>query len=455
MVLGSKITSPAQAPGPKGWPWVGILPAILRKGMMEVFLQIQRDHGDIAKFTMAGQTTWLLSKADHAERVLLTHRDKYAKGKMYDNFRLLAGDGLVTSEGDLWKRQRKIAQPSFHHQSLRKMASSMIHAIQRTIDTWEATIPDGTVIDIYDSMMRMTLQILGETLFSRDLSLDADRSTAAFAEVLEAISQRGNSLFSLPLSIPTPANLHMRRSLRLLDEIVYGMIDERKGREAEHHDLLSMWLLATDEDGHSLPRKLVRDEVITLMLAGHETTGLGLTWLWYLLSQNPHAEASLHDEIHTQLNGADPTFEDLPKLGTTGMSFSETLRMYSPVWIYGRNVVEEDEIDGHRILPGEMVMLFPYFIHHDPRHWDEPYSFRPERFEPSTAKQRHRYAYFPFSSGPRVCIGNLFSMAEAQLAISMIARRFRFRLAPGFQPLAEPQITFRPKTGMKMTLHRR
>ena len=444
-----------ELPGTSGWPLVGHIPDISRKGLFEMIASHRETLGDIFRFRLGKKEMVVLIHPEHIKHTYLTHRDNYRKDEAYDNIRILVGDGLLTVQDEQWRHRRRTMQPAFHRDSIIAMTEEMKDATLDLLKEWEPRFKADQSVDIYSEMMHVTLDIIGRTLFNLRLNDKADRSAEAFSIALEHISERGNNLFNLPLSVPTPSNIRFRRSIELLDKLGYDIIEDRRKNDKEHHDLLEMLLKATDEHGELLTQKTIRDELVTMFLAGHETTAIALSWTWYLLSQHPEVEAKLHEEWEEVLQGRPATADDLPNLPYSKMVFQEAMRLYSPVWSGGRNAVADDMIDGYHINAGSIVVICPYFTHRHPDFWEDPERFWPERFSPENSKGRHKFAYVPFSVGPRMCIGNHFSTFEAQILLPTIGQKYRFALDPTHKVEKNFQITLRPKHGLYMFPHAR
>jgi cytochrome P450 len=451
------MATPSSLPRSPGRPLVGHLFEVMQRGLFPVVCEHWLRHGDAFELRMGSKRIGVFVHPDAAEAVLVTQRDEFVKGVAYEQIRLLVGQGVLTAEGERWKQQRRTIQPCMNRGALVGLADTMVRATAERVDDWVQR--DVTALDVYPEMMRLALRILGQTLFSVDLSQSADVSTLAFTVALEELSRRGNALFAPPLSWPTPGNRRLRRALQQLDRIVYALIDARTAALARGEpapaDLIALLLDHRDEQGQPMDRRLVHDEIITMFLAGHETTALALTWTWYLLSLHPEVEAKLHDEVDRVLCGRLPTADDLPRLEYTKQVLQESMRVLPPVWSNGRDVARDTALCGHPLGPGQMVMIIPYLTHRHPDFWERPEAFMPERFEAAALRGRHKLAYFPFSAGPRMCVGNHFTMIEAQLALAVIAQRVRFDLRPGHPVVADHQITMRPRHGMQMLLHRR
>ncbi|MEM9458080.1 MAG: cytochrome P450 [Myxococcota bacterium] len=446
-------------PHSPGRPVVGHLFDVMRRTVFPVALEHWHRHGDAFVMQIGSHRVNTFVHPDAVERVLLTQREDFIKGPGYDQIRLLIGDGILTTEGETWRKQRRTIQPCMNRSFLVGFGETMVQATVDMVDAWTEHGEQTFDLDIYPQMLRLALRILGETLFSLDLSTSAEVSTRAFTVALEHLSQRGNQIFAPPLSWPTPGNRRLRRALGQLDEIVYGMIDERQAAldrgEQGPADLISLLLTHRDEAGAPMDRRLVHDEIITMFLAGHETTGLTLTWTWYILSLYPEIEARLHAELDEVLGGRLPTAADLPRLTYTKMILQESMRLLPPVWSGGRDVARDTELAGYALAAGERLMMLPYLTHRHPDFWEHPEAFVPERFAPDKQRGRHKFAYFPFSGGPRRCVGNHFTMIEATLAIAVIGQRVRFDLQPGHPVDRDYQITMRPRHGMRMRVSRR
>jgi cytochrome P450 len=447
-------------PGPRGLPLVGNIPAIVRLGMPAFLRQVHQQYGELVRMKIGGRTMILLGHPDHIRHVLFDNRANYWKGPTYDNFRLLGGNGLVSSEGEFWKRQRRMAAPAFHAEAISALVQLMVDATLDMRHDWEARVAaaaDGVArLDLHDEMTRLTLRIVGESLFGQDLSSDSALSTPAFSVALRAVVERGNTGVALPLWIPTPSNVRLRRALRTLDRLVYTVIERQRAAATGGGRLLEMFMHAVDEEtGQRMDDRQLRDEIITMYVAGHETTALALTWAWHLLSHHPEVTARLEAEVDAVLGGRPPEVKDLPRLKYTRMVLEEAMRLYPPIWSIARDVRADDVIDGYRIPAGSVVLLSQYVVHHRSDLWPQPDRFDPERFEPEAVKQRHRFAYFPFSAGPRVCIGNTFSLIEGTLILAIMCQRHRVLPVLGPDVPADIQVTYRPRGGLPVKVEAR
>ena len=474
MVTKSKTGKP---PGPKGKPLVGSALDFGRAPIKFVTDNFN-EFGDIIYFKLGIRDHYQVNNPDYIKHILQDNNSNYAKAKDYDELKLLLGQGLLTSEGDYWLRHRRIAQPAFHHKQLASLANTMTDSANLMLNNWENLSKTGlrdtpgtrsaanieNNIELGYEMMRVTLEIVSKTLLSTDVTSDVPVVGKALTFALQYVNDRIVSPFTMPTWLPTPKNLRFARYVKMLNKVVLGIIAERrknrdpskKGEKYLENDLLTMLMETSDEEtGHVMNDEQLRDEVMTIFLAGHETSANALTWIWYLLSQHPQIESKLHAELQQVLDGRTPSVEDIPKLKYTKQIIEEGMRLYPPVWIIGRKATADDEIGGYKIPKNSDILIIPYVNHHHPGFWEEPEVFNPERFTPENSKNRHRYHYFPFGGGQRFCIGSNFAMMEMQLLLATIAQRFRLRLAPGHKVEKNPLVTLRPKYGMMMFLEKR
>lgn len=413
------------------------------------FLTRQAALGDVTYLKIGPQTIYFVNHPDHVRDLLVVNADKFVKGRALQRAKVLLGNGLLTSEREFHLRQRRMIQPAFHRNRIADYARSMVEIAELTSSTWS----DGEVRDIDKEMMHLTLRIVAKTLFNAEITDNADKIGAAMTTMVELFN-----FLLLPFSewlekLPLPQSRRFKRARRDLDDVMYTIIEERRRSGEDAGDLLSMLLSAQDEaDGSGMTDEQVRDEALTLFLAGHETTANALTWTWYLLSQNPEAEAKLRAELDAVLNDS-PTIDDLPNLKYTEAVLAESMRLYPPAWAIGRNVVEEHEFGGYAVEPGSLVLVSPYVLQRDPRFWDRPADFVPERWESLSVKEAGAQGiYFPFGGGVRRCIGESFAWTEGILLIATLARKWKFRLEPEQKIGLSPQITLRPKYGMRMQI---
>jgi cytochrome P450 len=426
-----------ELPGPTGWCLFGTFAGFLRGDLLKPFVGLFEKFGPLFRISLPfGQNLVMLAHPDAVEQVLRSRQQNYRKGSVYDGARLLLGNGLVTSEGELWRRQRALANPAFRPAKLEQYLSTMGVCTRALIASW--TPQAGPIpIDAQAQMTRLTLAIAGRTLFGLDLSTQSERASRSFGAALAAIGRRGPANLQVPLWVPTGGNLRLRRALRELDVLVYDIIRRFRAGQAENADqtLLGAYMDSKDPDtGEAMSDRQLRDEVVTLYLAGHETTASLLTWALYWLAKRPDIGKRVTAEIDRHIVNDNPCSDDLKALEYTARFVNEVLRLYPPAWTIARNAVAEDVILGYRIPAGAIVMLSPYLAHRWEEIWADPLRFDPDRFTPEAIKGRHPFAYFPFSLGPRICIGMQFSLLEARLVLSLILRRFNV------EPLLGPEI---------------
>jgi cytochrome P450 len=435
------------APGPRGNLFFGSLPEV-RKDPLRMLMQSFREYGDVVRFTFGPMVVHLIASADGAQQVLAENNKNYGKQtRGFKNLRYVLGNGLLTSEGDFWKRQRRIAQPGFHRQKIIAFAETMVQAAEASAERLEAR--RGQTLDLAAEMSRLTLRIVGETLLGHDPSAAAGEVGNALNYLLHIANVRTSRLIELPPILPTRENRLFRKALRTLDEVVLRIIGERRRNPGNRGDLLSMLMEAKDaETGESMNDQQLRDEAMTIFLAGHETTGMALTFTFLCLSRAPAVLRELREELAQTLNGRSPTLADLPKLRFNRMVLQEAMRLYPPAWLISRSVIGADRIGGYDLPAGSIAFVSPYITHRHPRHWDDAEGFDPRRFEREPAKG----AYYPFGAGPRQCIGTAFAMMEAELVLATLAQRVRLELAPGAPVELDPSITLRPKGGLLMTV---
>jgi cytochrome P450 len=442
-------------PGPKGSPFIGSMKEI-QKDVLGFFTRLPEQYGDFVKFRFLFWEAYFTNDPALIKHVLLDNHRNYNKQNMdYQNLKPLVGEGLLTSDGDFWLRQRRLIQPAFHKARIQAFSEIMTGSTLEMLERWQQHDPKRP-LDITGEMMRLTLSIVGKALFSQDLSQEAATVGEAFSIANEEISLRFRSLFNPPLWVPTQRNRRFASASNSLNSVVDEIIKTRRaelsrGDDQAHQDLLSMLIKARDENsGEGMTDSQLRDEVMTLLLAGHETTANALSWSWFLLSQNPEAEQRLDEELERVLNGRTPNMDDLSKLEYTRWVIQESLRLYPPAWMISRKAIEQDEFNGYLIPTGAIIEISPYVTHRHPKYWDDPLRFIPERFQRDQSEKRPPFAYFPFGGGPRLCIGRDFAMAEAQLVLATIASRYCLEMVPGYPVEPEPLITLRPKFGLQM-----
>ena len=436
-------------PGPGGSTFAFLF-GDRRRDPLAFFTKIARDYGDVSQLRLLNFRTLFINHPDDIEDVLVNKARKFEKGRVMKANMRLFGEGLLTSEGDFWLRQRRLAQPAFHRARVAAYGTTMVEYAERAMRGWNS----GEVRDIHEDMMEITLQIVGKALFNAELTRDAKEVGETMEVLLKLAADFGKSIL-IPLWVPTPRNLRARMGIRRIEKIIYRIIAQKRAEASDTGDLLSMLLAVQDEDGSRMTDKQLRDETITLFLAGHETTANALSWTIWLLAQNPAAEKKFLDELAGVLNGRAPSVEDMPKLTYTANILTESMRLYPPAWGMARLVKEEVEVAGYKLVPGNGVACAQWVVHRDARWFDEPKRFLPERWEGDLAKRLPRFAYFPFGGGPRQCIGNSFALMEATLILATIAQKFRFKLVEGHpvKPLAS--ITLRPQRGIRAALEAR
>ncbi len=420
------------------------------------YTRVWHELGDVVMLSALHTYRWyLVVHPSGVERVLQTNQSNYRKPRVFkQSVGLLTGLGLVTSEGEFWRRQRRLAQPAFHRQRLALLGERMARAAVEMTDRWEQTYArTRETFDVAEEMTALTVRIAAETLFGADISRDAAEFSAALKVALAHVSRRMRTPFNVPEFIPTARNRRFNAARRALDQIVFRIIGGRRRDAADRGDLLSMLMLARDEEtGEAMDDRQVKDEVMTLLIAGHETTAAGLAWAWSLLSGSARARGRLGAELSTVLGGRAPGVEDLPRLAYTRQVFEETMRLYPPAWGQPREAVAGDEIGGFRIEPGRLVLVSQYLTHRHPDFWERPEEFEPERFAPENAAGRPRFAYFPFGGGARQCIGNHFAMMEAQLVLAAVAQRFFPEVPEGRRPELDATFSLRPLGGVPVSL---
>jgi cytochrome P450 len=439
---------PPRAPG----SLAGILRA-LREDPLGFLSATQRQHGDVVGFRLFLWRVVLVSHPDGVRQVLQERHSAYSKDNVdYRMLKPVLGEGLVTSDGALWRRQRRLMQPAFHRERIAALGGLMTARTERMLERWAPAVARGEVVDVAAEMSRLALDIVSRALFRVDVAGLADRISAAVTTLNHHVSRRFESPIGLLLAGLPPLLPQARRALRTLDEVVLGIIREQR-RGGGDGGLVSTLLELRDEaTGEGMTDRQLRDEVMTLMLAGHETTANALAWTWYLLARHPVVAERLRAELARVLGGRPPSVADLPRLGYTRMVIDEVMRLYPPAWLISRKAKEEDVIGGYRIPAGATVALSPWVTHRHPECWDAPDAFDPERFTSERAAHRPRFAYFPFGGGPRLCIGNTFALTEAQLVLATVAQRYRLELLPGWEPTPEPLVTLRPRGGLPMRI---
>jgi cytochrome P450 len=438
--------------GPKNPPIVGHLYAF-RSNPLSFLIKAAREYGDLVYFKVAKQNMYLVNHPDYVREILVTNQSNFMKSRALQRSKMLLGEGLLTSEGQYHLRQRRLVQPAFHRERLAGYAAAMSETALRVRDRWQA----GSSMDVSVEMAKLTLSVVAKTLFSADVESEASEIGQAMTAVLEMFR-----FLLLPFSeqlskLPLPSIRRFEKARAKLDATIYGLIRERRKSGVDTGDLLSMLLFSQEEekndeekDSGGMSDKQVRDEALTLFLAGHETTANALTWTWYLLSQNPEVERRLHAELDAVLGGRAPVLADVGELRYTEKVLSEALRLYPPAWAIGRMAKGNFELDGVEIAAGSICILSPYLVQRDARWFPEPEKFEPERWTPEARESRPKFAYYPFGGGARVCIGERFAWMEGVIVLAAIAQKWRLRLVPGQRVEPLPLITLRVKNGLRM-----
>ena len=452
MAAGRKTPLAERPPGPKGTRIMGVMGDFNRDslGFIE---RAQRDYGDVVWMRFLYVPALFLYHPNEVEYVLATNPRNFLKSMSLRSnfFQRLVGNGLLTSQGEEWKRQRRLSSPAFHRERIAAYAATMVDFTRRLTANWR----DGEPRDMHREMMRLTLEIVVSCLFRADVSTDVDHVGDTLKELVKPFASQATVSWILNNRLPTPAHLRFHRQAKRIDDVVYRIIAERRASNQDEGDLLSMLLAARDEDGSQMNDRQLRDEVMTLFLAGHETTALTLAWTWYLLGTNPEAEKRFHDELDEVLDGRAPTMADLPRLKYTEQIAKECMRLYPPAYGLGREAIEDCEIGGYPVPAGTQVFMFQWVTQRDPRFFDQPHQFIPERWTTDFVERLPKYAYFPFGGGPRACIGASFAMMELILVLATIGQKFRLPLVPDHPVEIFPAMSLRPKHGVKVRVERR
>jgi len=456
MTIGDTPLAARVPPGPRGNVVLGSIGDIYRDRLRFV-LDTARTYGDVAQYRVAHMRIYQVNHPEGVGRLLHDNHRNYSKDvPTFGTLKLFLGNGLFTSDGDFWRRQRRLAQPAFHRRRVAAFGELMTDATQEMLERWQAHVGRDQPLDVATEFMRLTMEVVTRALFSTSVEQDIGTIGRAIATLLNDVTFRFTFPFYPPLKVPTPRNRRFLAARATLDGIVYRIISERRQRPAEHDDLLALLMETRDEQtGEGMSDKQLRDEVVTLFLAGHETTANALTWASYLLSTHVAIARRLQAEVDETLQGRTPTASDLPKLPYTRMVIDETLRLYPPAWITNRRAIGDDTVCGYRIPADATVSISPYVTHRDPRLWENPEGFDPDRFAPERSAGRPHYAYFPFGSGPRQCIGKGFALMESMLVVALLAQRYELHLVPGRKVETEALATLRPRYGMWMRAHPR
>jgi len=436
----SKLAAPPLMPGS---PIFGSVFDLTRDRL--AFMSRLAELGTVARFRMFNLVVYQISQPEAVQHILQDNARNYVKGKLFDPFRSLVGNGLFVSEGDFWLRQRRLMQPAFHQRRLAALVDGMVAETRVSLERWAQAAAAGQGINMAEETTALAMRVVTRALFSSGLSGGEKRLSEAITVIIDELGLRFEMPFYPPLGFPTPRNRCTRAAVGTIDDEVYAIISRRRANPEVKDDLLSMLMEARDEgDGNGMDDHQLRDEVLIMFAAGHETTANAMAWAFYELQRNPDVLAKLRAELDEVLGGRAPTAADLAKLVYTRMVIDEVLRLYPPVFITNRQALQDDEVGGFHIPAGAVVGVSPYTVQRDPRYWQDPETFNPEHFSAQAAAGRPRFAYFPFGGGPRQCIGKDFALYEAAVVLAMAAQRFDWQLAPGEVVYPQLRVTFRP-----------
>ena len=454
------VAEPVRAlPGPRSFFGLKNIRDMGQKGMLEFIEENWRKHGDIFEVVVGPQKLVIVIHPDHVRHVTLTNASNYEKLKSYEPVRkYIIGDGIVTSTGDLWKRQRRLMAPFFTPKAVQEYGDIFLSDTMAMTERWEQLAAAGTQVEMFDEMALITASIVLKAIFSTESTEDILEIKECVETMIGFAGSKGMNPLQVPDWIPTPENVNFRwardRVTRYIDDVVDSRLEMD---EADYpNDMLSKLITAQDpETGERMSRDLLRDESLTLFFAGYETSARSMSYAWYALAINPDVKARLHEELDRELGDGLPTLETLKKLPYTLRVIKETLRLYPPAPMYAKDVVDDDVIDGHCVDKGSVVLLFPYFTHRHPDFWEEPLRFEPNRHAPEAEKERHPQAYHPFASGQRVCLGNHFSLLETHIMLALLARRFDPQLPPGYEAEFVGNALLEISNGLPMILYKR
>ena len=423
---------------------------VMAGDLLGFFQHLARQHGDIVSLGTGPWPVFFVNHPDYIQHVLKNNHKNYCRSNFFEVLKPLLGQGLLTSDGQAWQRQRRLTQPGFHPADLSTFTTTITQTTMSMLDHWHDSAAAGRPLDIAQELKRLTLEIIGKTLFGVDLSDKADEILQAFTLLLEHMNYRSTSLVSLPESLPTLHNLHFQNAIHFLNSVVTEIVDQAAKQESESSNLLT--LLLASRDRQEISPQQVRDEIMTFILGGYEATANALTWILYLLSQHPSAERQVRSEVTQVLGTTSLTVGDVSKLQYTQQVIQEVLRLYPPFWATSRKSIREDQIDRYHIPAQATIMLSPYVVHRHPEFWTDPDTFDPTRFASEATVGRHPYAYVPFGAGPRRCIGDHYAMMELQLIIPLVLQHFQLQLVPGHRVEPYPLFSLRMRYGMLMHL---
>lgn len=415
-------------PGPGGMPVIGNLSRMRKQGILAFYQDLWKEYGDVVRVNMGPMNIYQFIRPEHIQTILVKRSDKYIKGLSHEKLRVALGSGILTAEGELWRRQRKLMAPTYTRKGVEQFAQIMNIETKKMLSRWKKLSP-GEPMSINKEMMRLAMSVISQSMFTIDVGQDFKEAGDALTFILEFANKRTMSLIDPPMWIPTPMNRKIKYAIDAIDQFLYNIINERRN-SPPGDDLLSILMTAIDEEtGEVMEDKQLRDEVLITFFAGHETTAQLLTWAWYLIARHPEVEECFHQELDQVLGGRSPGVEDVTKLVYTRMIIDETLRLYSPVAMTARDAVVDDVVDGYEIPKGSVVTITPYITHRHPEFWEKPNAFYPEHFSQEQVDQRPRYAYIPFGAGPRICLGMHFALLEAALVLGEVGQRYRVNLA--------------------------
>jgi cytochrome P450 len=444
--------------GPEYRTVLGFL-ADMRRDPIACVMEQWRQYGDAVEIRFGFPSSWksfMFFHPDDVKHVLQEHHRNFSKGIVFAKLKRIAGEGLVFSDGELWRRQRQLIQPAFHRERIAVMADMMVESTTEMLERWTVHARTNRPLDAAAEMSKLTLDIVSKALFGTDLGDDTDEFAGAVTAAMSYANHLMNHFITPPLFVPTRANRQGRQAIARVDRVVWRIIEQRRREGTARHDLLGMLISARDaETNQAMDDKQLRDEVVTFLVAGHETTALALSWAWHLLAQHPDAERRLHEQVDAVPRDGAVTIADLAALPYARMVLEESLRLYPPAWATSREARAADVIGGLSVPARATITLSPYVTHRHPGFWDDPERFDPERFTPERSAERPELAYFPFGGGPRGCVGRQFAMLEGQIVLALVARRFRLHSVPGHPVEPNPILTLRPRYGLMMTLEPR
>ena len=447
--------TPATAPGPAGPRMLRDFGAI-RRSAVEFLLASRLEYGSVVQFPIPSPPTYLVAEPEAVRRVLVGNSRNYDKATLqYRSLSLVVGQGLLVTDGEVWRRQRRMVQPPFHHEAIRAVGDHVAASLRGLLDRW-GDISRGAVIDMDEAMMRVALEVVGASLFGTDLSGDADRLAQATLHALDEVVARSQMPVTPPRWMPSPSRRRLEAALRELDGAIGQMIERRRAAGSSGADLLDVLLGAADAGEDPIDLREVRDELVSFMVAGHETVASALMWALWMLAGDPVTAQRLADEADAVLGDRDATWEDLDRLPVARAVFDETMRLYPPVWLVTRRALEDDVLGGRFIPAGSLVIMSPYVVHRDPVLWEDASAFRPQRFLDGSAPPPSSHAFWPFGAGPRICVGKDFAYLEGILLLAGLARRVTVARPPGArEPRAVPLVTLRPLGSLPLVVRAR